>query len=158
MKHGPSLVLGVTHRWVLISCSSGAHQRQTRFRFQEPAELPAPGWSWQRWPRTAHGRRCMRPRPPPREKPWLAKPARTLFAALRDRNTPVSGATKRHALATGAADPQRRWRRAHRCRSTPQQLAAVLIEHHDDDNPHTYVSCVGLAADGSVATDRSSLL
>src|SRR6185436_7414996 len=28
-------------------------------------------------------------------------------------------------------------------------------EHHDDGSPHTYVPCVGLAADGSVATDRS---
>jgi len=38
----------------------------------------------------------------------------------------VSGATKRHALATGAADRQQLWRCAHRRRSTPRQLAAVL--------------------------------
>src|SRR5680860_854957 len=78
-----------------------------------------------------------------------------LCAARRDRDTPVSGAAKRHALATGAADRQRLWQCAHRCRSTPLQLAAMLIDHRDDGNPRTYVSPVGLAADGYVATDRS---
>src|SRR5665811_1744218 len=34
-------------------------------------------------------------------------------------------------------------------------LAAMLIDHRDDGNPRTYVSHVGLAADGYVATDRS---
>jgi len=58
----------------------------------------------------------------------------------------MSGATKRHAQANGAADPQRLWLDTHRCRCTPQQLAAVLIEHHDDGNPHTFVPCIGLAA------------
>src|SRR5665647_2690014 len=81
-----------------------------------------------------------------------------LCAARRDRDTPASGATMRHALATGAADRQRPWQRAHPCRTTPPQLAAMLIDHRDDGNPRTYVSHVGLAADGYVATDRSAPL
>src|SRR5665647_3866144 len=78
-----------------------------------------------------------------------------LCAARRDRDTPVSRAAKRHALAAGAADRQRLWQCDHRCRPTPPQLAAMLIDHRDDGNPRTYVSHVGLAADGYVATDRS---
>ena len=34
----------------------------------------------------------------------------------------------------------------------------MLIDHRDDGNPRTYVTHVGLAADGYVATDRSQPL
>jgi len=81
-----------------------------------------------------------------------------LCGVRRDRDTPVLGAAKRHALATGAADRQRLWQCDHRRRPTPLQLAAMLIDHRDDGNPRTYVSHVGLAADGYVATDRSAPL
>src|SRR5665811_439241 len=78
-----------------------------------------------------------------------------LCGVRRDRDTPVWGAAKRHALVTGAADRQRLWQCDHRRRPTPLQLAAMLIDHRDDGNPRTYVSHVGLAADGYAATDRS---